>query len=112
MWNFENNPEAEDIISQHTSKAESGLFILKPCYNFSYRAKTPLKKASFVWLWIYLCAHAVFYYHQHRILQNEFVFLLCKMVEMVEMKTQNLCAVFLSLALFLFDDREYKTEEK
>ena len=31
---------------------------------------------------------------------------------MVEMKTQNLCAVFLSLALFLFDDREYKTEEK
>ena len=34
------------------------------------------------------------------------------MVEMVEMKTQNLCAVFLSLALFLFDDREYKTEEE
>ena len=34
------------------------------------------------------------------------------MVEMEEMKTQNLCAVFLSLALFLFDDREYKTEEK
>ena len=44
MWNFENNPEAEDIISQHTSKAESGLFILKPCYNFSYGAKPLLKK--------------------------------------------------------------------
>ena len=49
MWNFEDNPEAEVIISQYTSKLESGLFILKLSHYFSYRAKTPLKKTSFVW---------------------------------------------------------------
>ena len=44
MRNFENNLETEDIISHHTSKPESDLFIFKPCYNFSISCENLLLK--------------------------------------------------------------------
>ena len=105
MWNFKDNPEAEVIISQYTSKPESVLFILKLSHYFSYRAKTPLKKLV--------------------LSDGGFIFVPSILISPTLDSTKRVCfssvqngrdgrensrqeAGFLSLALFLFNDREYK----
>ena len=46
IWNFEDNLSAKDIISQHTSKPERGLFFYNHPINFHIAPK-PLAKSQY-----------------------------------------------------------------